>query len=85
MQVNNKYEDIDDVAVELLTSAVSDEYAHLVYEKIMDDVRGDVEICSNIAETGRYYDFTNTDVKYAIGRALLFLLDKLYPCKKNNE
>lgn len=57
----------------LLRSAVTDSYASDIMEYIRDDTIEDVMECSGI-EAGE--GFSETDVSYAIGRALLAMLSE---------
>lgn len=60
--------EIADCATDLLIRAVSDEYARSLWEQIGSAVTDDVVVCSGISNGE---GFSETDVKYALGRVLL--------------
>lgn len=69
----NYKEDIMQIAEQLIRNCCSSEYSREILEIIGDDIYEDVALCSGIKDEDVY---TDDDIRFAIGRAILNLIEK---------
>jgi hypothetical protein len=59
-------EEIERTIIDIITPAVTKDYAEEIASAILDEVVEDIECCAS-------ENFTDSDVRYAIGRTLAYL------------